>query len=283
MLQVSVLRHMFGEGEVPARSSLWAESSFWHWASHKNQLGAEIQPAASLCPFSKEAKSPLEMEEKPASWQWGLISTILSMAGGDPQLHRTLQFFNWCRNWVGPFLSLLQFHQLSRSFHGTRSFHDNLPPAWMITSRPLCSVFQKRFPFVGKSSDDTSESEHGICPPSPKLSVLSLWIAVVNNRSGRQLAYLNFYGILIILGPSGKRRGRCRLNWHPSIICSLFNETCIGCHWVYSSFLLWALHSKKLRLCRRPTVTQKRGSLLDACLGHCITKQVWKRLFLGFR
>lgn len=54
------------------------------------------------------------------------------------------------------------------------------------------------------------------------------------------------------------RRGRCRLNWHLSVMCSLFNDTCTGCHWVYFCSALWALCSKKLWLCRRPSVTRER-------------------------
>lgn len=204
MLQVSVLRLMLGRGGGSSTIQLVSTEQLWTPGITQEAVWGRNTTCSIPLPIFKGSKKP------PLRWRRNLP------AGGEGWYlpsHRWLEvipncsgpwkLFNWCRNWIRPFLSLFQFHQRSRTFHGIRSFHDNLWPAWVIVS--LC--FSEEVPFCGqKFRRYLWVRERDLPSLSQTQSVLLLWIAVVDNGSGRQLAYLHFYGMLIISSPSGKDR-----------------------------------------------------------------------------
>lgn len=102
--------------------------------------------------------------------------------------------------------------------------------------------------------------------------VLLLWVVVVDNRGGRQLAYFHFYGMLIFYVHQEMRGRWTKTDTCQSFALTLMKEAQAVSECIPAGF--WFLCSKNLWLCRRTAVTLERVPWLGVLLEQGNAKQL---------
>lgn len=217
-------------------------SSFWCWPWHMKQCGVEIQPAPSLCPSWKEEQS--------LPWAgdgWGICQ--LAVRAGICHLSNSQWWSQISQDLANPLTGAKPEQDLCLLFNSIRGTDLSMLPDLSMIIFPLlewlfCFVFQKRFSFVGRSWDVNSESGRRICPPKLWWFYCFgslLWITGVEDSwlTSISMACSSFYVHQEI-------RGRWRQNWHLSIICFYFNETCTA---VTVFLLVYGLFAPRISGC----------------------------------